>query len=382
MADPEPFWLDTNTISRVANGDVMLEIELMSLRNSGFQFMYVPSVNRELFLGNPYRGKPAPPELFMRKQMAIARLRAQLDDTVDRARALELLERGFNLPRHMESDVEILSQVAASAEIRGIDEPKIFSCDIDVFKHAERWGIEPWTRSTPIPESARIYAWQPEAPKINQPYATPIFNASNATEFMSGIAALNAMQVQALSRISMQDAGAEAWEEWRDDRQRLRESLRKYPGRGYSVTFWFDHVVASDINFADEWTYLTMATEISSKPITVPLRIVVGPRSGHARFENIDVWIPPMYPPVSPKPKPIAQGGATGPGINYSPQMDAVEVEVYSDLDPNTPKSMWQIAHDTGLPDGDVGIALNKLRMKNMAAYWNKGEASGWIRTQ
>lgn len=381
MAGPEPFWLDTNTISRVANGDVMLELELLSLKNAGFQFKYVPMVDQELFKGNLFRGKPASPDLFLRKRMAISRLGAELDESGDRLRALEFAERGFDLPRYMESDASILSQVAASAEDRGITSPKIFTCDIDVFKNAERWGVDAWTRSTPFTESPRLVITQPEPSRFNNSTAMGLMTASSAAQFADALAGASALQVAALQRISMEDAGSEAWEDWRASRKMLRDSLRKSPGLGYAVTFWFEYVPAFDINFPDEWTYLVMATELSTRPRTVRgAWALPGPRNPRAQYKNIDVWIPPLYPPVSPKP--VARGGATGPGINYSPMMDPVETEVYLSLDGRTAKSMWQIANETGLPDADVGRALTMLQMKNMAAFWNRGEASGWIRTQ
>lgn len=379
----EPMWLDTNVVSRVANGDVMLELELLSLRNQGFEFWYTPGVERELFLESPFRGKAVPRNQIFRKQMAAQRLGAQVDRTIDRARQLELVELGFDLPRYMEGDAFIMAEVAASDKAANISEPKVFTCDIDVYKNADRWGLDAWTRSTPFSEPG------PGPTHITQPTEEPgleVFNAPTSGEFMGSlITGFNAIQVQALTKASMMDAGGEAFDDWDVQKNLIKKQLRQHPGRGCAISFWFWHVQAFDINFADTWTYLDLSHDFYTKPGPVPSHGLLAPNANsRGKFVHFDVWLPPLVPAApkpSPKPTP-SPAPAVGPGQNYSPQMDSVEVDVYAVLDTDELKSVATISWQTGLPEGDVTVALQKLQSKNMVVFKRGMETLGWVRMQ
>ena len=46
---PDPIWLDTNIVARVANGDAPLEAQLIRLRTAGHQLLITRAANNELF---------------------------------------------------------------------------------------------------------------------------------------------------------------------------------------------------------------------------------------------------------------------------------------------------------------------------------------------
>jgi hypothetical protein len=377
----EPMWLDTNVISRVANGDAMLEVELLNLRNNGFEFWYTPGVERELFVESAFRGKPVPLSQLYRKRLAVSRLGAQVDRTIDRAKQLELVDLGFDLPRYMEGDSFIMSEVAASSKAADVDQPKIFTCDIDVYKNAERWGLDAWTRSTPFNDPGPTHITQPtEEPGLE------VFKAASPGAFMGALVeGANAVQVQALTKQSMADAGGDAFDDWNQQKHFIKKEMRKRPGRGCAISFWFWYVQAFDINFPDSWNYIDMSYDFRTRPGPVPSHGLMAPFSNpRGRFIHFDVWLPPLVPAApapSPSPAPPPAAGV-GPGRNYSPQMDSVEVDVYASLDPSEPKSVATITWQTGIPEGDVTMALQKLEGKNMAGFTRRGEALGWVRLQ
>jgi hypothetical protein len=209
-----------------------------------------------------------------------------------------------------------------------------------------------------------------------------MFNAPSSAAFMEAlIAGWNAVQVEALSKASMMDAGEEAWQEWKSMRRNLREQLKQYPGRGCAISFWFWYVRGFDVNFADEWTYTQMSYAFQLKPGPAGPAGFAPNANPRGRFVHIDVWLPPLPTPARPSAGP-APPPTSDSGPNYSPQMDSVEVDVYLDLDASHAKSSTGISWDTGIPEYDVGMALARLQAKQMVRLLQQGETLGYVRAR
>jgi hypothetical protein len=376
---PEPMWLDTNVISRIANGDVMLEVELLKVRNNGFQFWLPPGVEMELF-DKSFKGKPVPLEQIFRKRMAMARLGTQVDRTIDEAKKVDLEWTKFDLSKKLWlGDGDFMAAVASSEQPGVNGEPKIFTCDERVVKNADRFGLDAWTRSTPAFD-------EPRPTHITEPSEEPgleIYNVTTSGAFVGSlVAGLNGLQVQSVTKARMMDAGDEAFEAWNLYKKSFKQELRQHPGRGCAISFWFWYVVATSITLADDWTFVDLSHDFYTKPGPVPSSGLMAPNvNPNGRFVHMDVWLPPV-PQAAPKPSAPARGLDAGPGRNYSPQMDSVEADVYSALDANPPKSVQRISWETGFPEGDVTIVLQRLQGKNMATFTCRGESLGWVRLQ
>jgi hypothetical protein len=188
----------------------------------------------------------------------------------------------------------------------------------------------------------------------------------------------------------MMDAGGDAFDDWDLQKKLIKQQLRQHPGRGCAISFWLWYVQSFDINFADSWTYLDLSYDFYTKPGPVRSHGLLAPNANpRGRFIHLDVWLPPLVPAApkrspSPAPSPApAVGPAVGPGRSYSPQMNSVvEVDVYSSLDMDELKSVATIAWQTGIPEGDVTLALQKLQGKNMVGFRRGIESFGWVRLQ
>lgn len=153
---PDPIWLDTNILARVANGDTALEALLRLQRADGHELLLVPAANNELLYGNPLtmhrsdatRNKSVveqQPSPATRAKIELTKVR--LGITVDMsAEALPSSTRvGYNMQDHVkrpknlavpaslnnisESDSLVLSQIMSSAQARRVDKPVMMTAE-------------------------------------------------------------------------------------------------------------------------------------------------------------------------------------------------------------------------------------------------------------
>ena len=169
--DKDPIWLDACTMAEVANGDGALFSELQQLREDGHELLLVPAANNELLYGNPLTmdGKRSvisqvpSPKSRVKIEIAKTMLGVQVDmeganlgagtkvihssknggiyeydlgrsirvgyamqDHVKRPRNLQVPNSLNNIS---ESDSLGLGQLKASAEMRGVKNPVLFTTE-------------------------------------------------------------------------------------------------------------------------------------------------------------------------------------------------------------------------------------------------------------
>src|SRR5262245_17271435 len=165
----KPFWLDSSTIGQIADGDVALEEEINAKRARGAQLLMVPKVKEEVLHGNPLKSQSVPPsaEHAKARQAVIDRLQIQIDMMGDKAERRALFEKQFkfyqkprgNPPRGVttrsiqESDAIVLSEIAASAKARNVNQPEFFTSDTKLANapDAKLWGVNIVTRTSAKP---------------------------------------------------------------------------------------------------------------------------------------------------------------------------------------------------------------------------------------
>jgi hypothetical protein len=147
---PDPIWLDTNIVARVANGDQALEAVLQLHRADGHELLLVPKANDELLYGNPLTmdGRPVTEQQpYPARRVQIELTKARLGITVD-MRAAELPSKtrvGYAMQDHVkrpknmavpaslsaisESDSLVLSQIKGSAQVRGVARPVMMTAE-------------------------------------------------------------------------------------------------------------------------------------------------------------------------------------------------------------------------------------------------------------
>jgi hypothetical protein len=137
MADPS--WIDSSTIGAIAAGDSALEAEVT---NRPGPLLMVPKVRENVLVGNPLRDKKGPWETPLDVANAcravIARCNIQLDTMGSEADRQEFLElqfkfkapgKGTAVRAISAEDAQTLSQVAASAKARNVQQAEFIVTD-------------------------------------------------------------------------------------------------------------------------------------------------------------------------------------------------------------------------------------------------------------
>jgi hypothetical protein len=197
MTDPkmtDPMWVDTNTIIKVLRGDKIQEAELIRIRDvEGHQLLLPPKVNDELLNGNVLTTKPGQPIRMpspaerARVEALKVRMKITLDMEGERVGGGQKTKMGpgrqidvgqaERMDSHMnalynftESDALVLSQVKASAKVRGVEKPIIFTSDTAFVTKAQSRGVTARTpqQATSIPPA--------ELPSSRGVRAQPNFN--------------------------------------------------------------------------------------------------------------------------------------------------------------------------------------------------------------
>ncbi len=173
----DPIWVDTCTLVLIGDGDFALELELKNLRSTGRDLLIVPAVRHELLHGNPLTTSPKRPVWEQapsatereRRVRMLNRLGVKLDVATNRVppkiRVGNVMQD--HLPRHpqdksiskfidtvSQSDGQVLSQIKASAQVRGVKNPIVFTAEEGnkaMVTKAHLYGVTSMVRKTPKP---------------------------------------------------------------------------------------------------------------------------------------------------------------------------------------------------------------------------------------
>lgn len=128
MPHPKPpIWLDTNILVNIDNGKMPTAAnEITNLQKDGHQVLLPPSVEREFLHGPGFRAADT-----VRRQGLLTRLGLTVDTTANRVPMQQLrawrdeaVHHGLSIP-----DADIIVQVRASAQARGIRNPVLLTRD-------------------------------------------------------------------------------------------------------------------------------------------------------------------------------------------------------------------------------------------------------------
>lgn len=122
-----PIWLDNNILVGIDNGKLpYAEREILSLQKEGFKPLLPPSVEREFLHGPGFN-----PADTVRRQAILERLGIEVDTMVNQVPMNQLMAwreqgvlHGLSIP-----DADIIAQVRAGAEARGIRNPTFLTKD-------------------------------------------------------------------------------------------------------------------------------------------------------------------------------------------------------------------------------------------------------------
>ena len=157
----DPIWLDNNAVSFAMKGDVAIQNDLATFRKAGRKLLIVPSVYSEILDGNVVTGGKAPtPQSRVQMEIAMKRMGIELDLS---ARSTTVKNRMQVSPNVSISDGQILSQVKASGDARGIAMPELFTAEgaqKGIVTHAPQFGVRV-IRPTQAPMSV------PKPPKVD-----------------------------------------------------------------------------------------------------------------------------------------------------------------------------------------------------------------------
>jgi hypothetical protein len=124
---PTPIWLDNNILVGIDNGTLpYAEREIVNLQKDGFKPLLPPSVEREFLHGPGFKQVDT-----VRRQAVLKRLGIEVDTMVNHVPMKQLIAwreqgviHGLSIP-----DADIIAQVRAGAQARGIRSPVFFTRD-------------------------------------------------------------------------------------------------------------------------------------------------------------------------------------------------------------------------------------------------------------
>ena len=122
-----PVWLDNNVLVGIDNGTMpYAESEIIKLQRDGFEPLLPPSVEREFLHGQGFKQADT-----LRRQALLKRLGVEVDTMANHVPMKQLIawreeavERGLSIP-----DADIIAQVKAGAQARGIRNPAFLTRD-------------------------------------------------------------------------------------------------------------------------------------------------------------------------------------------------------------------------------------------------------------
>jgi hypothetical protein len=125
MSKP-PVWLDNNVLVHIDKGNTAFADEIIKLQKDGHEVLLPKSVEREFLHGRGF--KPAD---TVRRQGVLNRLRINVDTMANQVPMQQLRAWRDEAIRHGLSitDADIIAQVRASAQARGISNPIFFTKD-------------------------------------------------------------------------------------------------------------------------------------------------------------------------------------------------------------------------------------------------------------
>ena len=120
-----PVWLDNNILVKIDNGRTPnFEVEITKLQKDGHEVLLPPSVEREFLHGQGFRAADT-----VRRKALLTRLGLNVDTMVNHVPMQQLqawrdeaVRHGLSIP-----DADIIAQVRASAQARGIRNPMFFT---------------------------------------------------------------------------------------------------------------------------------------------------------------------------------------------------------------------------------------------------------------
>jgi hypothetical protein len=403
MADP--VWVDTNTLGRIAEGDYVLEGELLQKRAAGSELLMVPKVKEEFLKGvNPFkpskegRNTGLSPEQMTAKQLVVQRLQIKEDfmgSRVDRLGGTMqpgpngapepqpgLIDRGFTVkpptatqPGRLqsflgESDSIVLTQIAASAKARGIQKPVVFTLDGGMFKEANRWGVSAVTRSTtPPPRGSASMGTAPGEPMGPMGGGPPVGALIEGAHIIIK---------NGLTKISQQQAYDDAMAEYKREEPEIHKLLMGNPGLGVRIDFFFQFQPGVNTDFHDE----TFFEGLTYRPTGGPneaggvVQFELRPRG---MIQHFHIWLPPDGSARRRSEKPPATPGA----VIRTPEGWVENIKMYPDRDPRI-KAALEAAKIGKSEFGTMDITLGKrLLVVDVQLFWNVCNVYGakWVRT-
>jgi hypothetical protein len=157
----DPIWLDTNTVDKALKGDAAINDQLTTLRKSGRDLLITQQVETELLYGNPLsvpKNKPAvanspTPERRAAMKTGMDRIGIAVDEKsrsipqATRDKYMQIKKDNISV-----SDRTVLTEVKASAEMRGIAKPQMLTAEIKqkaMVTQAKAFGVESVAAAVP-----------------------------------------------------------------------------------------------------------------------------------------------------------------------------------------------------------------------------------------
>jgi hypothetical protein len=166
---PTPIWLDNNILVGIDNGTLpYAEREIVNLQKDGFKPLLPPSVEREFLHGPGFQQVDT-----VRRQAILKRLGVEVDTMVNQVPMKQIMAwrdqgvlHGLSIP-----DADIIAQVKAGAQARGIKSPSFFTRDAGGTLRAMRnRGVSALEFKTGMP---RPKLATPEPPTLKPPSVVP-----------------------------------------------------------------------------------------------------------------------------------------------------------------------------------------------------------------
>ncbi len=165
MAPPKPpMWLDNNILVGIDNGRMPhAEAEIINLQRDGHEILLPPSVEREFLHGQGFKVADT-----VRRQALLNRLPVKVDTMANRVPMQQLRAWRDEAIRHGLStpDADIIAQVRASAQARGIRNPVFLTRDAGGTLTAMRQrGVMAVEFKAPVPVNVRAMPIPKPVPK-------------------------------------------------------------------------------------------------------------------------------------------------------------------------------------------------------------------------
>lgn len=173
---PTPIWLDNNILVGIDNGTMPhAEAEIASLEKDGFKPLLPPSVEREFLHGPGFKQADT-----VRRQALLKRLGIEVDTMANHVPMQQLRNwrvqgytHGLQIP-----DADIVAQVKASAQARGVRNPVFLTRDVKALPAMRRAGVSALEFRTGVP--------RPKAPIPKPPTPNPPASPSVVPELPDG----------------------------------------------------------------------------------------------------------------------------------------------------------------------------------------------------